>query len=85
MKKLTVFFLMIIVSITSANFCLANEKKNHPCFRIVDSNKDGEDTFQEFAKFFGNDNERLKEADLDKNGKLSHDEYHKLLVMLLDV
>jgi uncharacterized protein YxeA len=78
MKKLIVFILMIIVSITSANFCLANEKKNHICFRIVDSNKDGEVTFQEFEKYFGNDNERFKEADLDKNGKLSHDEYHEL-------
>jgi Ca2+-binding EF-hand superfamily protein len=79
MKKLTVFFLMIIISITSANFCLANEKKNHTCFRIVDSNKDGEVSFQDFEKFFGNDTERFKEADLDKNGKLSHDEYHELL------
>jgi Ca2+-binding EF-hand superfamily protein len=78
MKKLTVFFLMIIISISSTNFCLANEKNNHTCFRIVDSNKDGELTFQEFEKFFGNDAERFKEADLNKNGKLSHDEYHKL-------
>ena len=78
MKKLTVFFLMIIISIISATFCLANDKKNHPCFRIVDSDKNGEVTFQEFEKFFGNDNEKFKEADLDKNGKLSHDEYHEL-------
>jgi len=79
MKKLTVFFLMIIISITSANFCLAKDKKNHTCFRIVDSNKDGEITFQEFEKFFGNDTERFKKADLNKNGKLSHDEYHRFL------
>jgi len=79
MKKLTVFILMIIISIISANLCLANEKKNHTCFRIVDSDKDGEVTFQEFEKFFGKDHERFKEADLDKNGTLSHDEYHELL------
>jgi Ca2+-binding EF-hand superfamily protein len=78
MKKITVFFLMIIISIISPNFCLADEKKKHTCFRIVDFNKDGEVTFQEFEKYFGNDNERFKEADLDKNGKLTHDEYHKL-------
>jgi len=78
MKKLTVFFLMISISIASSNFCLADEKKKHTCFRTVDSNKDGEVTFQEFEKFFGNDTERFKEADLDKNGKLTHDEYHKL-------
>jgi len=78
MKKITAFFLMIIISIISANFCLANEKKNHTCFRIVDSNKDSEVTFQEFEKFFGNDTERFKKADLDNNGKLSHDEYHEL-------
>ena len=79
MKKLIVFLLIIIISISSANFCLANETKNHVCFRIVDSNKDGEVTFQEFEKYFGNDNESFNEADLDKNGKLSHDEYHELL------
>ncbi|PLX53903.1 MAG: hypothetical protein C0611_02845 [Desulfobacteraceae bacterium] len=79
MKKITVFLLMILISMTSANFCLGNEKKNHTCFRIVDSNKDGEITFQEFEKFFGNDTERFKKADLNKNGRLSHDEYHELL------
>ncbi|MDH3357128.1 MAG: EF-hand domain-containing protein [Desulfobacteraceae bacterium] len=79
MKKITVFLLMILISMTSANFSLANEKKNHTCFRIVDSNKDGEITFQEFEKFFGNDTERFKKADLNKNGRLSHDEYHELL------
>jgi len=79
MKKTTVFLLMILISIASANFCLAKDKKNHTCFRIVDSNKDGEITFQEFEKFFGNDTERFKKADLNKNGKLSHDEYHRFL------
>ena len=79
MKKSIVFILMIIVSITLANFCTADEKKNHICFRIVDTNKDGEVNFQEFEKYFGNDIERFNEADLDKNGKLSHDEYHEFL------
>ena len=78
MKRLTVFFLILILSITAAKFCLAHGKKNHPCFRIVDSNKDGEVTFQEFEKFFGNDTERFKAADFDKNGILTHNEYHKL-------
>ena len=52
--------------------------QNRFCFKIVDSNKDGEITFQEFEKYFENDNERFKEADLDNNGKLSHIEYHEL-------
>lgn len=79
MKKITVIFLMIILSIAAANLCLAEEKKNHTCFRVVDADKDGKITFEEFEKFFGNDNERFKAADLDKNGILTHDEYHKLL------
>ena len=79
MNKLIVLILTIIIPIASVNSCLANEKKDHICFRIVDSNKDGEVTYQEFEKYFGKDNERFEEADLDKNGKLSHDEYHKLL------
>ena len=79
MKKITVIFLMITLSIVSTTFCLAEEKKSHTCFRVVDADKDGKITFEEFEKFFGNDIERFKAADLDKNGQITHDEYHKLL------
>ena len=52
---------------------------DHICFRAIDSNKDGSVTLQEFEKFFENGKEKFNEADLDKDGKLSHDEYHSML------
>ncbi len=36
-------------------------------------------TFEEFEAFYGKDKEKFNGIDLDKNGKLSHDEYHKSL------
>ncbi len=36
-------------------------------------------TFQEYEKYFGNDKTKFNEADLDKDGQLTHDEYHNLL------
>jgi hypothetical protein len=36
-------------------------------------------TFQEFAKFYGNDKEKFNDADMDEDGKLTHDEYHDIL------
>ncbi len=78
MKKYAILFLMMVIAMPSATLGSAKGEKAHVCFRIVDANTDGEVTFQEFEKFFGNDKERFKKADLDKNGKLSHDEYHEL-------
>ena len=48
-------------------------------WRIMDSDKDGHVTFQEFEKYFGIDHEKFKEIDLNKDGKLSHNEYHKFV------
>jgi hypothetical protein len=59
--------------------CWADEKKEHICFRTVDSNKDDMVTFQEYEKYFGNDKAKFNQADLDKDGQLTHDEYHNLL------
>ena len=53
-------------------------KKDHVCFRVLDSNKDGLVTFQEFEKFYGSEEEKFHEADKDEDGKLTH-EYHNIL------
>ena len=58
---------------------LADENEDHVCFRILDSDKDGMVTFDEFEKSYGNDKEKFNEADLDKDGKLTHEEYHSIL------
>ena len=79
MKKSIAAALIIFLLAVSASFCWADEEKDHVCFRVLDSNKDGLVTFQEFQKVYGNDEKKFKEADVDKNGNLTHDEYHDIL------
>jgi Ca2+-binding EF-hand superfamily protein len=79
MKKTSAILLITIFLTSSVALCLANEKKDHVCFRVLDSNKDGMVTFQEFEKFYGNDKEKFNDADMDEDGKLTHDEYHNIL------
>ena len=79
MKKTSAILLITIFLTSSVALCLADENKDHVCFRVLDSNKDGMVTFQEFEKFYGNDKEKFNDADMDEDGKLTHDEYHNIL------
>ena len=79
MKKTVTVMLIFILLTSSAALSLADEKKDHVCFRVLDSNKDGEVTFKEFEKFYENENEKFKDADKDEDGKLTHEEYHNIL------
>ena len=79
MKKTSAILLITIFLTSSVALCLANEKKDHVCFRVLDSNKDDMVTFPEFEKFYGNDKEKFNDADMDEDGKLTHDEYHNIL------
>jgi hypothetical protein len=79
MKKTSAILLITIFLTSSVALCLANEKKDHVCFRALDSNEDDMVTFQEFEKFYGNDKEKFNDADMDEDGKLTHDEYHSIL------
>ena len=72
--------LLILFLLTcSVGLCLADENKDHVCFRVLDSDKDGTVTFHEFEHFYENDKERFNKADVNKDGKLTHDEYHNIL------
>lgn len=79
MKKLAAIFVIIVLFTAAATLCPAAEKKGHVCFRVVDADQDGEVTFQEFEKVYGNDPETFESADIDKDRKLTHDEYHQML------
>ena len=79
MKKTRAILLLIIFLASPVTICLADEKEDHVCFRSLYSNKDGEVTFQEFEKFYGNEKEKFQDADKDEDGKLTHDEYHDIL------
>ena len=79
MYKIVAILLMTVFLTFPAAICLADESQDHVCCRVLDSDKDGIVTFEEFAKSYGNDKEKFNEADLDKDGKLTHGEYHSIL------
>ena len=72
-KKMTILLIGIIV-FSSIPHALADENKDHVCFRALDENQDGEVTLQEFERFYKNADEKFKAADADRDGKLTHDE-----------
>ena len=79
MEKTCVTLLIAVFMICSTAICLADEEKDHVCFRALDADKDDMVTFQEFEKFYGNEKKRFIAADKDGDGKLTHDEYHDSL------
>ena len=79
MRKASTALLILFLLISTVAFCLADEKKDHACFRALDSDQDDMVTFQEFEKAYGNDRQKFNDADMDEDGKLTHDEYHEFL------
>ena len=79
MKSYFLLFAMVITIFISSVFCFGSEKKDHICFRVIDADKDGKVTFQEFAKVFGDDKEKFAATDLNGDGRITHDEYHQSL------
>jgi hypothetical protein len=79
LKKLAAILITLVLCTAAAAPSLAAEKKDHVCFRVVDANRDGLVTFQEFEKIYGNDTETFERADGDKDNQLTHDEYHQML------
>jgi len=79
MNKFLLLCLVVITIFISNTFCLANEEKDHICFRVVDKDKDGKVTFQEFINVFGDDKTKFEAIDLNDDGNLTHDEYHQSL------
>jgi Ca2+-binding EF-hand superfamily protein len=78
MRILTVLLLAIFVLFIGSPV-LANENKDHVCFRALDANQDGQVTLQEFEAVYKDAADRFTAADADKDGKLTHDEYHDSL------
>lgn len=76
---LTFFMILTIAAAAGADSPPPAGEKDHLCFRTVDADRDNTVTFQEFAKYFGEDPETFKVADRDKDGKLTHDEYHRFV------
>ena len=80
MKRTLFLSIVVIMMIFISNtFCLGNEKRDHICFRLVDADKDGIVTLQEFTKIFSDEKLKFEEVDQNNDGKLSHDEYHQAI------
>ena len=77
-KRITAFCLAAFI-VATATLCWASEGRDHICFRALDSNQDGIVTMQEFETFYPDGKEKFNQADLNKDGKLTHDEYHDYL------
>ena len=77
--RTSAMMLVCIFLISPVTLCLADENKDHVCFRVLDSNKDGMVTLQEFGEFYDDAEEKFSQADVDKDGELTHDEYHNIL------
>jgi len=79
MVKILAVQLVGIFVLSVGSLVLANEKKDHVCFRALDADQDGQVTLQEFEQVYKDAADRFKAADADKDGKLTHDEYHDSL------
>ena len=75
MKTLTVLLSIFFIFSLGAP-ALADENKDHICFHTLDANQDGEVTIEEFERVYKDGADKFKAADADKDGKLTHDEYH---------
>ena len=78
MKSIVVMLVGIFV-LVSGSLGVADENKDHVCFRALDANQDGEVTLEEFERFYKDAADRFKAADADQDGTLTHDEYHDSL------
>ena len=79
MKKILFLFLVLLIGLSSVCMVWAAEEKDHICFRVIDADKNGAVTHEEFEKFYKNQPETFKTCDVNKDNILSHDEYHDFL------
>jgi hypothetical protein len=76
---LTAAFIVAFIFVLNPLCFAGEEEKGHICFNTIDSNEDYEVTFEEFAKYLGDDKEKFTSVDLNEDGKLTHEEYHESL------
>ena len=79
MKKFSLLMLLFLTCVFLVTPGLADEEKDHVCFRVLDTDKNGMVTFAEFEKVYGDDKQKFNNADADNDGSLTHEEYHSLL------
>lgn len=76
MKALFLALLLLAAPVSA----IGHEDENHICFSTLDSDGNGQVTFEEFATGYGQDSRHLFEkVDADSSSSLDHDEYHHAL------
>lgn len=70
---------MACLLLTWAGWGVAGEKVDHICFRRIDADRDGKVTLKEFAVHYEAGEGKFKAADSNKDGVLTHEEYHDFL------
>ena len=76
MHKIITAIVAILMLLLPTAFCQAEEQRDHICFRVLDANGDGVVTLTEFERHYGKSEEKFNSADTDRDGQLTHDEYH---------
>ena len=76
---MNLFCLAVIFTLGFSTVSFGNEDTGHVCFSVIDADKDGAVTFQEFKEYFGDHREQYDGIDSNGDGKLTHDEYHDSL------
>ena len=79
MRKFGILAIVCCTLLIAADQLGADEQKDHVCFRAIDANQDGSVTYPEFERFYKDSDDLFKTIDLDKDGLLSHEEYHESL------
>ena len=79
MNRMGIVFVLSALAIVPAQTAWGGENQDHVCFRALDTDRDGQVTFAEFATHYGPDEARFQAADADRDGRLTHDEYHNFL------
>ena len=76
MKKTIASIVAALFFLLLSSFTQADEQRDHICFRVLDANGDGVVTLNEFERHYGKSEEKFNSADTDRDGQLTHDEYH---------
>jgi len=77
MKRL-ILTILLALSLAAPGVFAASEKDYNSHFGDMDTNKDKGVTWEEFKAFFAHaEQEKFQEADMNKDGKIDHGEWHK--------
>ena len=77
MKRL-ILTILLALCLAAPGVFAASEKDYNSHFGDMDTNKDKGVTWEEFKAFFAHaEQEKFQEADMNKDGKIDHGEWHK--------